>query len=157
MKYYILEFPKCCKLNGPERKEYIKETRFGLKTLFNIVEARFKKKLTMIMYNDVQKGHECKSFEMYAVTINISMTEYHQLTVWLMVYSNTLTHSDSLICIFILTVQEMFRWKLQQFKISYLPYFSSDFNQIFTVLFEMFYSFYWINLILDRISPLIPS
>ena len=43
----------------------------------------------------------------------------------------------------------------QNSKFLYLPYFLSDLHQIFTVLFEIFYSFYWINLNLDRISPLI--
>ena len=61
---------------------------------------------------------------------------------------------NSLICIFISTVQEMFRWKLRKFKISYLPNFLSDLHKFFTVLFKMFYSFNWINLNLDRISPL---
>ena len=43
--------------------------------------------------------------------------------------------------------------KIQNFM--YLnPYFLSDLHQIFTVLFQMFYSFYWINLNLDQISPL---
>ena len=60
---------------------------------------------------------------------------------------------NSLICIFISTVQEMFRWKLRKFKISYLPYFLSDLHQIFTVLFEMCYTFYCLNLNLDWISP----
>ena len=32
-----------------------------------------------------------------------------------------------------------------------ISYFLSDLHQIFTVLFEMFYSFYWINLNLDWI------
>ena len=44
---------------------------------------------------------------------------------------------NSLICIFMSTVQEMLRWKLQKFKISYLPYSLSDLHQIFTVPFEM--------------------
>ena len=35
--------------------------------------------------------------------------------------------------------------------------FLSDLHQIFTVLFEIFYSFYWINLNLDWTSPLITS
>ena len=65
-----------------------------------------------------------------------------------------MTSINSLICIFILTVQEMFRWKSRKFKISYLHYVLSDLHQIFTVPFEFFYSFYWINLHLDRISPL---
>ena len=41
-------------------------------------------------------------------------------------------------------------------KISYLPYVLSDVDQIFTVLFEIFYSFFWINvyMYLDRSSPL---
>ena len=43
----------------------------------------------------------------------------------------------------------------EKFKISYLPYILSDLHQIFIVLFEISYSFYWINLNLDRISPLI--
>ena len=54
---------------------------------------------------------------------------------------------------FILTVQEMFQWKLRKFKISYLSYFSSDLHQIG----HCFYSLYWINLNLDRISPLAHS
>ena len=45
---------------------------------------------------------------------------------------------NSLICIFISTVQETFCWILRKFKISYLPYFVSDLHQIFTDLFEMF-------------------
>ena len=49
---------------------------------------------------------------------------------------------NSFICIFISTVQEKF------------PYFLSNLHQIFTALFEMFYSFYWINLNPDRGSPL---
>ena len=61
------------------------------------------------------------------------------------------------LCIFISTVQEMFHWKLWKFKISYLPHFLSDLHQIFTVLFEKFYSFYWINLNLNQISPLTRS
>ena len=47
---------------------------------------------------------------------------------------------NSLICISISTVQEMFRWKWQTFKISQLPHFVSDLHQIFTVLFKMLYS-----------------
>ena len=47
----------------------------------------------------------------------------------------------------------MFHENLQNLTISCLPYFSSDFQQIFTVLFENFYFVYWINLNLDWISP----
>ena len=36
--------------------------------------------------------------------------------------------------------QEMFCWKLQNFKISYLPYFVSNLHQIFTVLFEFYFT-----------------
>ena len=62
---------------------------------------------------------------------------------------------NSLICIkLILTVQEMFCWKLRKFKISYLPYFKSDLQQIFSLLIETFYSSYWNKLNLDWISPL---
>ena len=61
---------------------------------------------------------------------------------------------NSLICIFISTVQEMFCWKLQKLQILCLPDFLSNLHQIFTVLFEIVYSFYWINLNLDWISPL---
>ena len=64
---------------------------------------------------------------------------------------------NSLICIFISTVQEMFRWKLRKLKVSYLSYFLSDLHQIVPVLFYFFFSFYWINLNLDRISPLIST
>ena len=50
---------------------------------------------------------------------------------------------NSLIFIFMFTFQEMFCWK---FKISYFLYFFSfDLHQIFTVLFEMLYSFYILN------------
>ena len=55
----------------------------------------------------------------------------------------------SIFNLFISTVQEMFRWKLQRLKIPYLPYFLSDLHQIITVLFKIFYSFYWIYLNLD--------
>ena len=48
----------------------------------------------------------------------------------------------------------MFRWKLRKFQISYLPYFLSDLLKIFTVLFEILCSFYWLNSNLDCISPL---
>ena len=53
------------------------------------------------------------------------------------------------------TVQEMFRWKLRKFKISYHPYFQlSDLLQMFAVLFEICYSFNWINFKnLNWISP----
>ena len=54
----------------------------------------------------------------------------------------------------LLTVQEVFRWKLRKLKILYLPYFLSDLHQLFTVLFENFYSLYGLHLNLDRISPL---
>ena len=72
---------------------------------------------------------------------------YIQLT-WTIVrrWDHQLTHLHIYIdCL------EMFRWK---FKNSYLPYLLSDLHHIFTVLFEMFYSFYWINLNLDWIFPL---
>ena len=47
---------------------------------------------------------------------------------------------NSLICI-ISTVQEMFRWKLQKFRMSYLPYLLSDWHQFFPLLFEVFLLF----------------
>ena len=47
---------------------------------------------------------------------------------------------NSLICI-ISTVQEMFRWKLQKFRMSYLPYPLSDWHQFFPLLFEVFLLF----------------
>ena len=47
----------------------------------------------------------------------------------------------------------MFRWKLRKFKMSYLPYVLSDLHNSFPVLFKIFYSFYWLYLNLDRISP----
>ena len=53
-------------------------------------------------------------------------------------WDHRLTHLH----IFILIAQELFRSKLQKFKISYLPNFLSGLHQIFTVLFEMFYFFY---------------
>ena len=43
---------------------------------------------------------------------------------------------NSLICIFISTVQEMFRWKLRKLKIASLPYFLADLHQIIFVPFE---------------------
>ena len=59
------------------------------------------------------------------------------------VHGNDKNPIFQLICIFILTVQVMFLGKLQNFRVSYLPYLLSDFNQIFTVLFlEKVYSFY---------------
>ena len=64
---------------------------------------------------------------------------------------------NSLIFIFISTVQEMFHWKLQQFKFhNYLLYVWSDLqvHHNFTVLFENVYSFHWINFKLGWISPL---
>ena len=53
-----------------------------LKTLFNIVEAPvLKKTLMSALYDDVNYGplnsQEYKSFEIYAVSIKISMTEYN--------------------------------------------------------------------------------
>ena len=47
-----------------------------LKTLFKIVEAPLKKKITLInvLYDDIQIIQEYKSFDVYAVTIKISMT-----------------------------------------------------------------------------------
>ena len=54
-----------------------------LKTMFNIVEAPFKKNcwtLISLLYDDVQmdqNSQEYKSFEIHAITIKISMTEYH--------------------------------------------------------------------------------
>ena len=52
-----------------------------LKTLFNIVEAPLNKNgwtLMSVLYDDVQITQpEYKSFEIYAVSIKISMTEYH--------------------------------------------------------------------------------
>ena len=52
--------------------------------------------------------------------------------------------------------KKCFWWKLQKFKISYLPYLLSHLkHQMFTVIFEMFYSFSWNNLNLNRVSPLI--
>ena len=65
---------------------------------------------------------------------------------------------SSLVSIFTstVTVQEMFREILRKFKMSYLPYFVIRFiHQSFTLrlMFEMFYSFFWINLILDRSFP----
>ena len=41
---------------------------------------------------------------------------------------------NSLIWIFIRTGQEMFSEKIWNFKMSYLPYFSSNFHNLFTVL-----------------------
>ena len=41
---------------------------------------------------------------------------------------------NSLIWIFIRTGQEMFSEKMWNFKMSYLPYFSSNFHHFFTVL-----------------------
>ena len=42
-----------------------------------------------VLYDDVH-SQEFKSFEIYAVTIKISMTEYHHwLTVTLTIYSNS--------------------------------------------------------------------
>ena len=64
---------------------------------------------------------------------------------------------NSLISIFISIVQEIFHWKLRKYKYEHIVssfFFSSDLYQNFTVLFEMLYSFYWINLNLGRISPL---
>ena len=57
-----------------------------------------------------------------------------------------------LICIIHIDCSKMFSWKLWKFKD--LPYFLSNLHQIFTILFEMFYSFYWINLNPDQSSPL---
>ena len=58
----------------------------ALKTFLNIAEAQFKKWLNYdvcVVYNDVQKDKKTagntNSFEVYAVTIKISMTEYHHL------------------------------------------------------------------------------
>ena len=54
-----------------------------LKTLFNIVEAPFKNLLNFDVCvvrwcsDGPINSQECKSFEIYAVTIKISMTEYH--------------------------------------------------------------------------------
>ena len=51
---------------------------------------------------------------------------------------------NSLICIFVSTGQEMFLENLRNFKVSLLPYFTTqNFHQIFTVLFEICYSFFW--------------
>ena len=36
----------------------------------------------------------------------------------------------------------------------YLPYLPSDLHQIFTVLFEILYAYYWLKFNLDRTSPL---
>ena len=52
-----------------------------LKTLFNVVEAPLKKKLNLDVCVGCSTGpinsQESKSFEIYAVYIKISMTEYH--------------------------------------------------------------------------------
>ena len=62
------------------------------------------------------------------------------------------THSFAYI--HISTVQDRFWWKLRKFIIPYLPYILSDLYKIFTVLFEIICSLYWLNFNLDRIFPL---
>ena len=49
--------------------------------------------------------------------------------------------THSIVCIFISTVQKMFDFKNIKIKNS-ISHFLSDLHQIFTVLFEKFYSFY---------------
>ena len=55
----------------------------GLKTLFNIVEAPFEKLLNFDVCvvwwcsDESRNSQEYRSFEIYVVTIKISMTEYH--------------------------------------------------------------------------------
>ena len=57
--------------------------RLILKTLFNIVEAPFKKKLNFDVCvvwwrsDGPINSQEYNSFDIYAVTTNISMIEYH--------------------------------------------------------------------------------
>ena len=64
---------------------------------------------------------------------------------------------NSLICIFISTVQEKFCWNLRKLKMSYLRYFYIRFTSNCHCYVWIFYSFYWINLNLYRISPLTTS
>ena len=45
--------------------------------------------------------------------------------------------------------------KLRNFKVPQLPYFSTNFQQVFTVLFTNVYSFFWNSVKPVRISPLI--
>ena len=57
---------------------------------------------------------------------------------------------NSLICIFISTLQENVSLEITKIRNFISSLFSkSNLHQIFTVLFEMFYSFYWINLNLE--------
>ena len=58
---------------------------------------------------------------------------------------------NSIICI-LSTVQEMFREKLRNLTISHLPYFQSDFHQIFTILFK-----FVIILFCSRCRPILQS
>ena len=50
---------------------------FCLQTLFNIVEDRFKKIVELWCSEGSINSHECKSFEIDAVTIKKSMIEYY--------------------------------------------------------------------------------
>ena len=71
----ICYFPECCRLTYHEHK--------ALQTLFNIVEAPLKKLLNCDVCvvwccsDGPLNSQQHKSFEIYAVSVKISMTEYH--------------------------------------------------------------------------------
>ena len=72
-----------------------------LKTLFNIAEAPFKELLNFDVCvvwwcsDRPINSQEYKSFDIYAVSIKISMTEYHHwITVWLTIYFNTAVYGE---------------------------------------------------------------
>ena len=77
-----------------------------VKTLFNIVEAPWKSwTLMSVLYDDVHadgpiNGQEYNIFDIYAVTIKISMTEYHH---WIngqayhLLYSSAAVHVEKLV------------------------------------------------------------
>ena len=78
-----------------------------LKTLFNIVEARFMKLLNFDAR--VEKwcsdgsiiSQEYSNFDIYDVTFKISMIEYHYLinrTVVLMIYSHLTVYGEKKVC-----------------------------------------------------------
>ena len=66
-----------------KKKKKKKKTPTYLKTLFNIVEAPFKKLLNFDVSvawwcsDGPTNSQEYKRFEIYTVTMKISMTEYH--------------------------------------------------------------------------------
>ena len=78
------------------------------------------------------RGHTITSLGKNINIFKIVCTKY-------MASSDAINIINSLICIFISMFPEMFRENLPKFK---LPYVSTDFHQVFTVLFDFFLTFF---------------